>query len=251
MATNMRPCICFERVIPSQYSKIARQIARAENPANGSGFEAAALSSKLWRPGRTLHVAFLDGIPAVQTKVEYYAQQWSKYANITFTFGTDSNAEIRISFGDRGLYIDESSWSAIGTDALVEEYFPYDEPTMNYGWLAPNSSDADYSSVVLHEFGHALGMIHEHQSPASPIQWNEPIVIAAHAGKPNEWDEQTVRFNIFERYERSRTQFTRFDPHSIMLYSFPKEWTKNGLEFPVNYTLSQADKDFIKACYPR
>jgi Matrixin len=236
---------CFERIIPAEYAGIARQEAILENPANASAFEAAALRSKFWEPGRTLRVAFLDGLPAVQTKVVHYAQQWCQYANITFAFGTDPDAEIRISFRDEG------SWSAVGTDALVEEYFPRNKPTMNYGWLTPDSSEKDYSSVVLHEFGHALGMIHEHQNPANSIQWNEPVVIAALSGPPNYWDEQTICFNIFERYERSHTQFTQFDPQSIMLYTFPKEWTNNGLEFPTNYTLSQTDKDFIKAHYPR
>ncbi len=244
---NNKPYICFERIIPPEYTKIARQKAIAENQANAnrSTFEAAALRSKLWRPGRTLRVTFLDGHPAVQTKVEHYARVWSQYANIAFAFGPNPNAEIRISFRDQG------SWSAIGTDALVEDYYLHNSPTMNYGWLTPDSSEKDYSSVVLHEFGHALGMIHEHQNPASPIQWNEQVVIAALSGPPNFWDTQTIHFNLFEHYERSHTQFTRFDAQSIMLYSFPKEWTQNHLEFPVNYMLSQTDKDFIKACYPR
>jgi hypothetical protein len=247
LMARFEPFICFERIIPSQYVKIARQKAIDENSANkkASVLEAAAPRSKLWKRGKTLRVAFLDGQLAVQTRVEYYAHQWSQYANIIFAFGPDPNAELRISFKGEG------SWSAIGTDALVEEYFPRNEPTMNYGWLTPDSSEQEYSSVVLHEFGHALGMIHEHQNPANPIEWNEPVVIAALSGPPNYWDEQTTHSNLFERYKRSHTQFTQFDPHSIMLYSFPKEWTKNGLEFPVNYTLSQTDKEFIKARYPR
>jgi Matrixin len=179
MATN-NTRICFERIIPSELTKIARQKAIAENPANASRstFEAAVLRSKLWKPGRTLRVTFLDGHPIVQTKIEYYASLWSQYANITFVFATDPDAEIRISFKGQG------SWSAIGTDALVAEYYPYNSPTMNYGWLTPDSSEKDYSSVVLHEFGHALGMIHEHQNPTNPIQWNEQEVIAALSGPP-------------------------------------------------------------------
>ncbi len=190
---NNKPHICFERVIPPRYTKIARQKAIAENPtnANSSTFEAAVLRSKLWKPGRTLHVTFLDGHPVVQTKVESYAHIWSQYANITFAFGFDLNAEIRISFKDEG------SWSAIGTDALIEEYYPPNTPTMNYGWLTPDSPEKDYSSVMLHEFGHALGMIHEHQNPANPIQWNEQVVIAALSGPPNFWDKQTVHSNLY------------------------------------------------------
>src|SRR5947207_15145721 len=99
---------------------------------------------------------------------------------------------------------------------------------MNYGWLKSTSTDAEYSSVMLHEFGHALGMIHEHQSPANGIKWNKEAVIKALSGPPNYWDLPTIQFNVFDRYSATQTQFTQFDPKSIMLYSFPKEWTLNG-----------------------
>ncbi len=32
-------------------------------------------------------------------------------------------------------------------------------------WLTPESSDDEIRRVVSHEFGHALGLIHEHQNP--------------------------------------------------------------------------------------
>jgi Matrixin len=181
----------------------------------------------------------------VQAKVEQYARQWEQYANINFQFVDGKNAVIRISFEQDG------SWSALGTDALVEEYFPKNEPTMNYGWLTPNSEEDDYSSVVLHEFGHALGMIHEHTSPVNGIQWNKEAVYESLSGPPNRWDKETIDFNMFERYTITQTQFTEFDPHSIMLYSFPKEWTLNGMSFPVNTVLSEKDKKFISARYPK
>ena len=50
---------------------------------------------------------------------------------------------------------------------------------MNYGWLTPDSDDDELRRVVLHEFGHALGLIHEHQNPEGGIEWNEPAVKAA------------------------------------------------------------------------
>jgi serralysin len=43
------------------------------------------------------------------------------------------------------------------------------KPTMNYGWMTPDSSDDEVHRVVAHEFGHALGLIHEHQNPDTPI----------------------------------------------------------------------------------
>ena len=121
---------------------------------------------------------------------------------------------------------------------------------MNLGWLTPDSAEEEYSRVVLHEFGHALGLIHEHQSPAGGMRWNKTAVIADLSGPPNYWDVQTIEHNVFLRYSGIHTQFTEFDPQSIMLYAFPRHWTLDGVEFPQNTRLSATDKGFIKLCYP-
>ena len=47
---------------------------------------------------------------------------------------------------------------------------------MNYGWFDSETTDDEYRRVVLHEFGHALGLAHEHQSPGVAIPWNEQKV---------------------------------------------------------------------------
>jgi serralysin len=111
--------------------------------------------------------------------------------------------------------------------------------------------DAEYSRVVLHEFGHAIGCIHEHSSPAGGIKWHKEVVYRDLGGPPNNWDKATVDHNVFAVYDKSVTQFTAVDSKSIMLYSFPKEWTLDGMTFTTNGTLSSTDKKFIKARYPK
>jgi hypothetical protein len=232
---------CVERNIPPLQEQALHEIAIAENPANAYGLEAVGEYKKLWRPGRVLRVHFLGGDPHIQARVARVAKQWSDYANITFDFDNHPEAEIRIAFADEG------SWSYIGVEALL---LPQDEPTMNFGWLMAESSDEEYSEVVLHEFGHALGLVHEHQSPASPIHWNHDTVVAYLSGPPNHWDAKTIELNVFERYSVAQTQYTRFDPHSIMLYVFPPEFTLDRQVFSQNTTLSSTDKEFIARCYP-
>ena len=124
------------------------------------------------------------------------------------------------------------------------------QPTMNYGWLTPTSDDAEIERVVLHEFGHALGLIHEHQNPAGGIKWNRDAVIHDLSGPPNNWPLNVIEHNMFEPYEKVETNFTKLDAHSIMMYPIPQSWTIDGFSVGLNSQLSATDKKFIHKQYP-
>jgi serralysin len=119
---------------------------------------------------------------------------------------------------------------------------------MNLGWLTPTTPEVEYRRVVLHEFGHALGLVHEHLSPAAEIPWDEKKVIAYYK-RTNGWNEDYIRANVLARSKADA--FTRFDPLSIMLYPVPKELTIGGFEIPwSNSELSALDREFIAQMYP-
>ena len=136
---------------------------------------AAVERLKLWDTGRRLRIRFLDGVTSVQERVAAIAKEWEAVANLRLDVVADGTSEIRVSFAEKGF-----SWSTVGTDALT---VPRTEPTMNFGWLEPETSTREYQRVVRHEFGHALGMIHEHQNPAAlgKIPWDRPRVYAYYA----------------------------------------------------------------------
>ena len=70
----------------------------------GPGRPRAAVERlKLWENGRTLKVKFLDGLPAVQAKVQAIAKEWESLANLTLEFVTSGTAQIRISFAEKGF----------------------------------------------------------------------------------------------------------------------------------------------------
>jgi serralysin len=226
MPENIR--VCIDRMIPE-----------------AEGFELAVTRSKKWPNGKRLRVRFLDGSPAVQQKVKQYAEAWHPHSNVTFDFGSSGQAEIRVAFVQDG-----TSWSAVGTDALNQDWFPSNQPTMNFGWLTETSPEDEYSRVVIHEFGHALGCIHEHQNPSTEIPWNREAVYRYYAARG--WSKQVVDHNIFRKYEKDQTQFSQFDRESIMLYAIPAELlTDPSKAVGWNRVLSKTDKEFIKSVYPK
>jgi len=191
----------------------------------------------LWMNGTTLRVRFLGGTAAQQAKARQQALWWTQHANLTFDFNNAPDAEIRVSF-DAG----DGAWSYVGTD---NRGIPLDQPTMNLGFMDGGTAG--------HEFGHAIGMAHEHQNPAGGIEWNEAVVIRDLKGPPNNWTEAMIRHNVLNKYRVDQINGTAFDANSIMLYFFPGTWVKSGVGTHANDSLSAADKRYIGSAkaYPK
>lgn len=253
------PRICFERIIPDDLDPerpVRRALREHMLASEGRKLNAnevaniarmAVVKSKKWPVGSTLRCLFLDGSAIMKKKVRTIARQWEQYANVKLKFVTKAPAEIRISF-----YADAGSWSAVGRDALNQQYFPLHQPTMNYGWLRDDTPDEEYSRVVLHEFGHALGCIHEHQSPTFTRKWNVKAVMKYFQGPPNYWSEDDIKYNVLQKYSPTGVAATKFDPKSIMLYSFDDALFSDGLG-PTNENskASATDIQMMRSMYPK
>ena len=204
----------------------------------------ASVRAKSWPSHqRVLHIRFLNGDERIHERIARIASQWMSYANVRFVFDNSPDAIIRIGLNPG------ASWAYIGTDALDPTLGP-DAPTMNFGWLTPATPNDELQRVVLHEFGHTLGLIHEHQSPNADIPWDRQAVYDYYAGPPNYWSEAQIDFNIFQRYEHDQSNASTFDPASIMLYPIPPQFTNNKLSVGWNRTLSAIDREFIGQLYP-
>src|SRR5215470_1003495 len=251
--SNLR--ICFDRVVPDELhpANAAAQAATVEHHKNeirarafAAGLDAnelihvarmAVSLSKKWENGRQLKCRFLDGSATQQKKVEAKAHLWEQFANVSFKFISTGPAEIRVSFG-----ADPGSWSAVGTDCLVQDYFPLHQPTMNFGWLEDDTEDQEYERVVVHEFGHALGCIHEHQSPTEKLNWDTAAVYKAFSGPPNNWSKADIDSNILQKYSPKGITATIFDKDSIMLYQFDASLFTDHKPTPLNTHLSKKDE---------
>jgi hypothetical protein len=204
---------------------------------------AAAETALLWEKGTAIKVHFLNGDARFHDAVREIAPQWCDKTDLRFDFTQGGSPDITINFAPiRGLDGIYNSWLGQASRGHV--------PSMNLIFPPHTEDPTILKRYILHEFGHALGLIHEHQSPAVDFQWNEPAVIDwfdQYAG----WDEETVRKEVLKPYVTATTSNTRFDPRSIMVYPIYPGWVMSGLTVPWNNELSDTDKRFITQLYPR
>ena len=120
---------------------------------------------------------------------------------------------------------------------------------MNFGWLTDRTPEYEVRRTVLHEFGHALGLLHEHQNPAGGIPWDEAVVYD-HYRKTQGWDRRTTYNNVISTANRNDTQYSVHDRASIMHYPVDGRLTKGRYEVGMNNELSSIDRLYIARMYP-
>jgi serralysin len=226
------PQVCVDKTLDADTGQLSTQ--------------AVLLKKRNWPVKKVLKVYFLNGETFYQDKVMKYAKVWSTYANITFAKTSNrEQSDIRVAFKYKG---DTGSWSYVGNDALLVSKL---KQTVNFGWFTKKTDDAEFSRVITHEFGHALGLVHEQSSPVVAIKWDKPKVYKYYAGAPNYWEKADVDANIFKKYSKTATQYTAFDAKSIMEYPVDGKLTTDHKSIGYNYYLSAADKKFIATVYPK
>jgi len=261
--------ICAQRDLPNTIDKLRSLELITKSDSEYQKLRAAVYTSKEWEKGRNISIYFMKDPPS-NIEVKRYTLDWNKkviwdplqieiinnynnfrisdiipmikrviieriqpIVNLKFNFVDNPFADIRISFD-----IHRGSWSYLGKDALS---IPYNEATMNFGWFN--------IATVLHEFGHMLGMIHEHQSPfGEPIPWNISEVYKW-AADTQKWSREDTNEQILNKYNSTLLNGTVFDKNSIMLYFYPKELTTNNTGTSMNVRLSPYDVFYINSRY--
>ncbi len=172
---------------------------------------------------------FLNGNARQRARVAEAANEWldrglSEF--FEFRFGASQNeSQIRIHLGGNrnNSYIGRQNKRIRKT-----------KPTMNL-------ANFNRSATVQHEFGHALGLRHEHRFPGA-IEFDEDVVVAA-MKRSNGWTTAQTYLNILKPLNENSKCLgdPNFNANSIMMYDIPKSWTKNGVEFHRSGEITEGD----------
>ncbi|KAK7438222.1 hypothetical protein VKT23_018153 [Stygiomarasmius scandens] len=194
---------------------------------SGQKSSSVVRESNLWDNSSNVSVSFLDGTASQQAIVKSAFAEYSFYANINFVFVAENTASANI----RVTFATPEVWSAVGKLALNIN----GEPTMSLGSISQTPSEVD-RAIVLHEVGHALGLMHEWDG--KNVQLKDPGNNAALAQQFQRYNGKTV------------SNFPYVDTSSVMSYFLPASATQDGKGINASSQLSKADKGWLTINYP-
>jgi hypothetical protein len=211
-----------------------------------------------WAQTQTINVCFFGGSDALRKKILKVAQTWVDYTNLKLATAADMSckdkdtSEVRIGFSEPGY------WSYIGHDSLSSELISNNLASMNFGGFDVNPpSEPRMTGVILHEWGHAFGLHHEHQSPAggcdAEYNWTK---LYAYYKTNYGWEKDKVDANVRQLMaDRSAYDWSTRDAASIMIYGSNPDFLKKGARskchFHDNNVLSALDIKGISITYPK
>lgn len=181
--------------------------------------------SRIWPLGSVLKILFLGEEKKSRWKdvILQYAEEWVVDVDLVLSFVDPSSTDshIRIGFEENGC------WSVIGTEAM---FVPETEATMNFSPSWWSTQHYLNKRQVLHQFGHALGLLHVHSRKQILAQAKKLMK------KPR---SKHIGCSIDRKVNAD------FSPSSITVMALI------GKKHSVVFSLTQADKEAIALMYPR
>lgn len=201
----------------------------------------------------------------------------------TSKIGTDSNRNVGIkncTSNSEIYFTDKNGVTSLKKNCeMASMYLRWlDSPFTSFSWKGKNydsklfENDSRFycdssvicsnppGGVILHEFLHALGALHEHSHSGKTFTLNTEKVYEAYCGTPDyKLDDDCVenaKFQIITNYSCGPMQnekcyeATEYDPYSIMHYKLPDSFINGVNTTKENYKLSELDKKWLTDNYP-
>lgn len=187
-----------------------------------------------FKGGQTVYLAFEGDIEKSKYVLGILKQYAFPFINLKFKIGRNNDSTITIKTSPPAGPSSAISGNTTGIGTKT--------PTVTIYKLT--------QGVVLHEFGHAMGMFHEHQNPApnNPIQWNKDQVYAYYIDR-QQWKKNAVDDQILNRRDKAKSLFTNWDKNSIMNYNIRPGFTSAPVQTFVGQEYSDGDKQWFKLKY--
>jgi len=146
------------------------------------------------------------------------------------------DTDLRVKFiSDRNL----SSYSYVGCEART-----ISQPDVPTIVILDTGNNIQFIQHIYHEFGHALGLEHEHQHPLCNLHFIAENVLL------NVRSEDEMNSNILLRNAAEGIVVTPYDPTSIMHYTILRSWTGENRLIAQATVPSSSDYEMIKVLYP-
>lgn len=196
-------------------------------------------TANIWPQHSTIKISFIGMTKEQEAFTKENINKWAPHVNLKFEFTDKPDGDIRIAV-DSGS---GPSWSDVG---MAAKRTPLNEPTMLINFSMGEGTGT--ATVIQHEFGHALGLKHEHQHPDNELNFNHERVYQDH--EKGGRSRAATHNSVIRKYDRSKVTTSDYDQQSIMHYPFSRKYLNGGKEVYENVELSAGDIKFVRSLYP-
>lgn len=204
-----------------------------------SNVELAAIDpDRLLSPSRPVSVKFLDGVIEGQRWVAETARLWTQCpdTSLQFEFFDDKGNSLDgalappPSYDIRVTFEGSSYWSLVGRNPGADP----NAATMQLAGLDKTHLDQNFRQrTVVHEFGHALSLHHEHRRKEMIACIDQEEAIKYYGGAPNRWDSATTIQQLLTPLSDDIDTSLKYDPDSVMNYVLPERLMKPDCPIPL------------------